>query len=245
MTVLNYKQGMSSHQRDQWKAEMLREINDFIFKYQTVSGDWVSKAELPADAVTCRGIWCLEIKYDGRMRARLVIDGRNQVANAELNESFYVPTPLKRNIRIQHVYAQSRDWITDKFDIEKAFLLSEHTTEAQTRRNMWLQCPPGVYPEHTGKYSNVIGTLYGQRSAPSDWYRTLTTFILAYGGMKRVDQDPCVFIQRTKSGKIILILNIHVDDGAVSGSRKNVDRFLTYLRSKYVIKLQTGPNKRH
>ena len=30
MTVLNYKQGMSSHQRDQWKAEMLRESNDLF-----------------------------------------------------------------------------------------------------------------------------------------------------------------------------------------------------------------------
>ena len=224
---------------------MLREMNDFIFKYRTVSGEWVSKGELPVDAVVCRGIWCLEVKHDGRLRARLVIDGSNQVADVEQHESFYAPTPLKRNIRIQYVYAQARDWQTDIFDIEKAFLLSEHTTAAQTRRNMWLQCPPGVYPEHTGKYTKVVGTLYGQRSAPSDWYRTLTAYVLAYGGMTRVDQDPCVFVQRNKRGKIIMLLNVHVDDGAVSGSRKNVDRFLTYLRIKYVIKVQNGANKRH
>ena len=68
-SVLTFKQGMSSLQRDQWKVEMLREMNDFIFKYRTVSGEWVSKGELPVDAALCRGIWCLEVKHDGRLRA--------------------------------------------------------------------------------------------------------------------------------------------------------------------------------
>jgi hypothetical protein len=201
---------------------MHQEVMDFILKYQTLAGDWVDKDKLPPDAQTCRGIWCLEMKNDGRLRARLVIDERSQVADVDLNESFYPPMPVKVNIRMLDVYAQSRDWVTEIFDIEKAFILSEVLTEARTRRNMWLQCPPGVFPEHCGKYMRVSGTLYGQRSAPADWYRTFNAYMLDYG-LQRVDQDPCVYIKRNKHGKIMMTLVLHVDDGKVSGKRRDVD----------------------
>jgi hypothetical protein len=237
--VESYKQGMRTNPAE-WPAEMQREMRDLIEIYTTLHPEWVSKEALPADAILCRGIWRLETKDDGRLRARLVIDGNRQEADTSKHESFYAPTPLKRSMRILHFYRRSRDWKSRVIDIEKAFLNSDKKYAAD--RNMWLECPPGVFPEHQGKYCRVVGTLYRQRNAPSDWHQTFRSWLMEHQ-WTRVDQDPCVYIRRNKHGKIFAALEIHVDDIEIHGTTKKLDAFQQELGKDYKYRIKEDSHR--
>ena len=53
-------------------------------------------------------------------------------------------------------------------------------------------------------------------------------------GMEQYKSDPCVF-RLIRGGKIVLILTVHVDDMAVAGSRKEVDKLLVVLNEDFTI----------
>jgi hypothetical protein len=240
--VYSYTQAMKQPRAPAWRAEMKREIDDLLDVYKILERKWLANEQLPTDAEICNPLRRLEEKECGRLRARLTIDGSTQKADASLHESFYSPTPSRMAIKMALVYAMARAWGIDVIDIEKAFLLS--TKQRLRSKRVFMRWPPGVYPEYKGLLVEVIGTLYGLRSAPAEWYNTLKE-VLDNADIRRLDQEPCVYIKRSKTGKIILIVIVHVDDCLSLGSEKHRTACRDLLSSRYKFRLQHGPRLKY
>ena len=90
----------------------------------------------------------------------------------------------------------------------------------------------------------MSGTLYGLRSAPAEWYGTLKE-VMNNANIRCLDQEPCVYIKRSKTGKIILIVIVHVDDCLSMGSEKHRAAFRELLSSRYKFRLQQGPRLKY
>lgn len=90
----------------------------------------------------------------------------------------------------------------DHIDVNTAFLY------ADLLKPMFMQGPPG-YPCQDGYCLKVVKALYGCRTAPREWYKTLSTFIISMG-FKKTLLDPCLFVRGCDES--LFIIFIYVDD---------------------------------
>lgn len=72
-----------------------------------------------------------------------------------------------------------------------------------------MKQPPG-YNLNSNKVLKLKKALYGTKQAPHNWNNTINSTIISLG-YKRLQTDTCVYMNRSKNGKL-MILAIFVDD---------------------------------
>ena len=58
-------------------------------------------------------------------------------------------------------------------------------------------------------------SLYGLKQAPRQWYKKFDSFMISQD-YKRTEADPCVYVQRYRNGKFIILL-LYVNDMLIVG----------------------------
>ena len=64
-----------------------------------------------------------------------------------------------------------------------------------------------------------MAPVYGLNDAPLLWHRTLTDFLMELGFTRSL-LEPCLWLQRSSSGRLQALILIEVDDLIVAGDAK-------------------------
>lgn len=166
----------------------------------------------------------LNIKWDGRKKARIVACGNFQKLTSAESYSSVVSHDtwlqmLTIGLRLGHSAFQ--------IDISQAFLQTEESDDDPTRPRTYLR-PPKNCGAPEGVVWQVMKSIYGLRSAPLAWQKTLTRFLEEQNFVVS-SYDDTVFMNEKTGVKCF----VYVDDVFCLGPNKECIKFLTLLRKRF------------
>ena len=148
-------------------------------------------------------------------------------------DEIYAPFAKLQSLRILLALAAIYDWEIDQMDVVTAFLNPEIDDD------VYMQMPDG-HPK-TGEVCKLRKSLDGLKQAPALWYKHIDEFLPTLR-LKRSQYDPNVYISKTGSRQVILLL--YVDDILIfSPSRDKVNALKRLLHEKYRM-TDLGPIKK-
>ena len=193
----SYREATCCADADEWQEAMRHEIDQL-----NVNETWslVPRSEIPKTAKLLTGKWVYRRKEDGTYKARWVVRGFNE-DDLDSGDT-YAATLQATTVRMLFARAVQKRHFIRQADISSAFLNSP------VDRDIFVLQPTGFAAgRHVCKLSK---SLYGLRTAPKDWYDTLSSFLLELG-FKTSKHDRCLFYRREVS------LSIFVDDINIFG----------------------------
>ncbi|GJU30998.1 retrovirus-related pol polyprotein from transposon TNT 1-94 [Tanacetum coccineum] len=152
--------------------------------------------------------WIYKVKLDEysdvlKNKAGLVAKGYRQEEGIDFEESF-LHLCKKRAIKIFIANAATKNMIIYQMDVKTAFL------NGDLQEEVFVSQPEGFEnPDNPTHVYHLKKALYGKKQAPRAWYDTLSKFLMANNFFKGA-VDPTLFTR--KSGKHILLVQIHVND---------------------------------
>ncbi len=226
----SYNEAMRSPEADHWKLGVGKEVNSLI------KHDVFEECELPPGkkAIGCRWLFTKKYNKDGeveRYKGRLIAKGFTQQEGVDYTDTF-APVMKYKTLRIILTLVQQFNLEIKQFDVETAFL------NAELKEEVYMEIPDGLNIKRTG--NNVLRlkkALYGTKQAPREWYEKITSSIVNLG-FKRLVKENCVYIKRSRTGRV-MIITIFVDDGTGSYHKEDEQEWLEIkeaLEKEYTIK---------
>jgi hypothetical protein len=192
-----------------WKAAMDCELETL-----ERAGTWSTVPQPEGkNIVGCKWVFRLKRKADGsidKYKARLVAKGYTQIPGVDFF-STYSPVAKFSSICAILAIAAHHDWEIKSFDFNSAYL----NGQLGDKEKIYMQSPPGYDTGAKGTVKRLHKSLYGLKQAGRKWYDALCR-VLADLGFEVTQADPGVFYARVEGH--ILILAVHVDDCAMTGS---------------------------
>lgn len=214
-----------------WKSAMLSEFNALI---KNKTWDLVPR---PCDANIIRCMWIFRHKKnsDGsfeRYKARLVGDGRSQVAGVDCDETFS-PVVKPATIRTVLTIALSKSWPIHQLDVQNAFL------HGDLQETVYMHQPLGFRdPQHPDYVCRLRKSLYGLKQAPRAWYQRFADYVSTIG-FQHSTSDHSLFVYRRGSDMAYILL--YVDDIIlISSSHDLRQSIMALLASEFAMK-DLGP----
>lgn len=140
-----------------------------------------------------------------RYKARLVAKGYEQKHGVNYQETFS-PVVKFDSLRMILAIAAAEDMKLHQFDVKTAFLYGN------LEENILMKQPEGC-DDGTGRVCKLNKSLYGLKQASRCWNERFTNF-LRDNNFKKINSDPCVFINNGK--ETLTILAIYIDDGLLA-----------------------------
>jgi hypothetical protein len=208
-----------AHTNPLWQNAMSEELNALT---KTHTWDLV---DLPIGktAVGCKWVYKIKTKSDEfveRYKACLVAKGFNQEYDIDYKETF---ASVARLTSVQSLIAVASvcHWDIFQMDVKNAFLNGDPSEE------VYMLPPPGYnHPPH--KVCRLRRALYGLKQAPRACFAKFSS-IIAQIRFVSTPYDSALFIRRTDSGLILLLL--YVDDMIITGDDivgiPNLQQFLS------------------
>ncbi|CAJ2647961.1 unnamed protein product [Trifolium pratense] len=214
-----------------WKSAMQSEFDALI---RNKTWDLVPR---PCDANLIRCMWIFRHKKnsDGsfeRYKARLVGDGRSQVAGVDCDETFS-PVVKPATIRIVLTIALSKSWPIHQLDVQNAFL------HGDLHETVYMHQPLGFRDhQHPNYVCRLKKSLYGLKQAPRAWYQRFADYVATIG-FHHSTSDHSLFIYRRSSDMAYILL--YVDDIILITSTQTLRKsIMSLLASEFAMK-DLGP----
>jgi hypothetical protein len=159
------------------------------------------------------------IKY----KARLVVCGYSQIYGIDYTETFAPTTPILNVTIMAHIGKVMNSYISS-FDVKGAFL------EGNNDHVQYCYLPEQLFgPNYRVR---IVKSLYGQKQSPKIWNDHLNNILIRMG-FTRCPVSPCLYSYI--NGKDYLFITIHVDDGYMISSNKDIvdsfqNMFKTYIK---------------
>jgi hypothetical protein len=183
-------------------------VEPYLLEYASVKGRRLRELtpeqakKVRAECLAPRLRMLLAVKRDGRCKCRLILQGFSEPEAWDEGRSVDSPVAYYTTVRMLLTKSGRKDVIS-KRDVSVAFLQSSAYTEDDPLRYCrWKQSKDA--PE---KYYQLLGPLYGQRSAGRCWFETLSTWLIQ-DGFVQGKNDPCLFTN-TSTGLVVVV---YVDD---------------------------------
>ena len=157
--------------------------------------------------------WVYRVKWDGRLKSRLVALGCHQ-DTLGLNMETASATPKMSTIRLLLALAVQHDLDIDLCDVECAFLNSGLVDSNGDPVEIFMEYPKGF--ERPGYVLQLQKSIYGLKSASCDWGHLLQSQ-LTLQGFSRSSFDACLFSKTHPDGRTQYVLP-WVDDILMIGA---------------------------
>jgi hypothetical protein len=165
-------------------------------------------------------MWNYKIKSTGKLKARLVLDGRRQ--DPSTYGDIRSPTMRLTSMRILLAVSAQRSWPIYADDASHAFI----NTKRPESSPMWAAMPAGR--KKPGRCLRIRRFLYGTHDAPKAWYDNVRAHVTGpEQNLKQSRCDECCFY-----GKDIMVV-LHVDDFLITGKPDVVKEFRRKLYARY------------
>ena len=126
-----------------------------------------------------------KVKRDGSLKSRLCVQGCNQVAGVDYDQTFSAAL-RSPSLRLLAAYASQHEMKIRRWDFVSAYLQGELEEGEVT----YCHAPPGY--EHPGYVCKVVKPVYGMAQAGRRWQRSLFPWLKDFG-FTPSEHDPCVF----------------------------------------------------
>ena len=146
--------------------------------------------------------WVYRVKWDGRLKSRLVALGCHQ-DTLGLNMETASATPKMSTIRLLLALAVQHDLDIDLCDVECAFLNSGLVDSNGDPVEIFMEYPKGF--ERPGYVLQLQKSIYGLKSASCDWGHLLQSQ-LTLQGFSRSSFDACLFSKTHPDGRTQYVL---------------------------------------
>jgi transposase InsO family protein len=250
-TPTTYRAAVSGPDAAKWKAGMDKEMES-CEKMQV----WtlVPRKDLPRGANVLPVKWVYKIKTDEfgnvtQHKSRLTPKGFRQKIGVDCFEVF-ARTGMYKSMRAGLSLTAKWDYELSQLDVPTAFL------NADVEEEVYMELPDGYRDGKEHLVCKLNKSLYGLKQSPRNWYLLVCRFILEKLGFKACVSDPCLFYQRSRTGRLILLF-LFVDDFQGSYHRddeaewdeikaKLVDRFQTkdMGESKWILGMKISRDRK-
>jgi transposase InsO family protein len=208
-----------------WKDAMDREIETL-----EKAGTWKNVPRPPGkNVVGCKWVFRIKRKADGtveKYKARLVARGFTQIHGVDYFDT-YSPVAKLASFRLILALAARFGWEVHAFDFNAAYL----NGELGEGEEIYMQQPPGYEVGSEEWVKELLKAIYGLKQAGRKWYDVLYRALIELG-FRVSAADPCVFFIHI--GEHVLIIAIHVDDCAMTGSSvKLILEYKEKLNARY------------
>ncbi|SCZ96816.1 BZ3500_MvSof-1268-A1-R1_Chr4-1g06749 [Microbotryum saponariae] len=226
-----FEEAMKSPYRNHWSAAMVSELLQFDHHGVFQEVKW-------HEGIRVLGtIWVYSIKRDAsgkiiRFKARLVAQGFAQRPDIDYHDT-YAPVARSSTILFLIALAAAQGLHLEQFDFDCAFLNGKMTED------VYVRYPKGWNgPQSPGKCLKLVGSMYGTKQAPREWYRAVNDLMVSRGYM-RATADACLYIKH--SGTSFAIITLYVDDGLIASNNQSfLDSELASLHKAFKLK-RLGP----
>ena len=168
----------------------------------------------------------LGVKKDGRRKARLILQGFKEPREWDLGSNVS-PVAYPSSVRSLVFMGGEKTDVLSSIDVSVAFLQSEEYGPDETPRYV-------SYRPYAGAREFVCqlrGPVYGQRSAPREWYKTVTAWMIQMG-YKQGRNEPCLFVHPVTEHRVLLFC----DDFLCRGSKEVSEQFYAALAKRFECK---------
>jgi len=209
------------------EQEMLSLAENTTWKYEQLP--------IGRNAIGCK--WVYDYKYDEhgqiiRYKARLVAKGFLQKAGVDFNETF-APVLRYKSLRVILSIVSLYNLELVQMDVVTAFL------NAHVKEELFMKQPQGYHIGNNNVVCRLLKAVYGTKQAPHDWNEVINNFLISIG-FKRCSSDTCVYIKRTRTGRLIII-GLFVDDLPIGYHKQDEaewfeirDQFMARFKMKYL-----------
>lgn len=159
-------------------------------------------------------------------KARLVAKGFQEQVNPE--ESIDAPTATREGVRLVAFTAAQNGWRLGSIDIKTAFL---QANERSAEDKEIAVRPPPEAKEDRNVVWVLVKSMYGLRSAPKDWWKTLSQALVSEFHFRQCMNDQAVFTL-SREGKLAGTLAVHVDDILFTGTEELI-KVLDAVRKRF------------
>ena len=202
-------------QRKMWREAITKELTKMT---QMKVWTKIKRSMMPPNRRCVKYKWVLEIKRDGRFRARLVACGYSQVGGVDFTEVFS-PVVNDTSFRLWLLWSMMYRKKRVIFDIDVAFLNGDLEEE------IFMDCPKGL--EHEEDECLLLQrTIYGLVQS-ARMYNLKFRDILFKLGYKQCACEPCLFYRENELGVTMLVS--YVDDNAIAGDEAAIEDTLKGL----------------
>ncbi len=168
----------------------------------------------------------LRIKKDGRFKARLVACGNFQKATSEHTHATAAAADEWLSFLTLSV---RKGWSAALLDIKQAFLQTGPEFSQVGTKRTFLRAPNGVGISKD-KVLEILKSVYGLRTAQSQWQATLIAWLLQ-NGFRTSQYTDCVLFGKLKGQPVIVIT--YVDDLMILGPRPAVDQTVSVIQGNF------------
>jgi hypothetical protein len=224
-----YKDAIRASDATQWKAAMQEEINSM-----KRLGVWTI-VPCPKGLKPIKGRWVYKNKLGEnnelvRRKARFVAKGFLQVYGRDFFDT-HSPVAKMKSIKLVLSLTASRDLELLQMDFDTAFL------NAPVEEDIYMEQPEGFHEGQTNMVCKLNKAIYGLKQASRNWNKTIHSFMVKIG-YRPLKTDPCVYIKKTKTKKLIMIC-LYVDDTVIAVHRDDLNEWIKdkkFIAETYAVK---------
>ena len=170
----------------------------------------------------------LEAKRDGRKKGRLILQGFLEPRSWDGGVATDSPVAYMGTIRALLAKSGKSDVISQR-DVSVAFLQSTEYAADEPKRYVSYAAYKGAQE----RMYELLGPLYGQRSASRRWYETFAGWLTSKEmGFIQGNNEPCLF-RHPETGLVVVL---YVDDVLSRGSEHDTDAFHLALGKRFKCK---------
>ncbi len=167
----------------------------------------------------------LNVKRDGRRKCRLILQGFSEPRSWDEGRAVDSPVAYQTTLRMLLAKAGLGDVFSQR-DVSVAFLQSTEYQPGERRRYCAYRPCKGA----AERMYELLGPLYGQRSAPRRWFETLAGWLTSEEmGFVQGSNEPCLFVHPLTGLSVV----IYVDDIITRGAAECTEAFHARLGSKF------------
>ena len=212
----SFKEAMRSPDAAAWWDAILAEFNSL-----TKMGVW-KLVKRPKGIKVLKGRWVLKNKLGEhneivRRKARFVAKGYLQSFGIDYFETF-APVAKMKSIKLILSIVAKDDLELHQMDYETAFL------NARLEEKIYMEQPEG-FVEDSDQVLLLIKAIYGLKQAPNRWNKTVDDYLQSLG-YKPLRSDPCVYIKRSRTNRLI-ILCLYVDDTLIAFHKQDQEEWFS------------------
>ena len=203
-----YEEAMASPDKKMWIEAMNEEMKSLKENNTWELVEVPQSERKDVHVIGCKWVYKKKLTSSGeieRYKARLVAKGYSQQYGIDFHDTF-APVMKYKSMRIMLYIANRLGYELEQLDVVTAFL------NGKLKEVVYMEQPQG-YQEGNTRYKicKLVKSLYGTKQAPREWNNELNDFLIKVIRMKRCVSDPCLYLRKTRSQRLI-ILGVFVDD---------------------------------
>jgi len=175
---------------------------------------------LPPSANLISSRWIFKYKRNSKgeitkRKTRLVAKSFTQRMGIDYHETFS-PTLKYDSLRLITALSIHYGFNIEQIDINSAYL------NATLDENIYME-PPEGHPDHNKNYWKLEKAIYGLKQSGKQWNEELNKYLINIG-FSRLLSEPCIYVKKNKSKKVIGVLGIYVDDILIADDNSKINK---------------------